>query len=261
MMMLQIMIYLLICSIIHVKKKYYRYKMDILTIETVNMSNYLIISNTGLDFNIVIMKHNEYINISKMYNIKKKYNSWKRLKNTINVIKNICEEENINIKDSSIRIYVNKLNKDISGVFIHPKIFTSFINWYSSIFANKFANVIEMSNISIMKNIDYCSCYEYNIIYKSIINNDKCFEYMNTNASFILDSYNQLYIESSKEICSVCMDYVLSKPKNYFGIITCNHIFCIECISIWFKNNNTCPVCRKKIYHITKSIVYLKFSK
>ncbi|APG58361.1 E3 ubiquitin-protein ligase p28-like protein [BeAn 58058 virus] len=116
-----------------------------------------------------------------------------------------------------------------------------------------------MANVSIMKNIEYCSCYEYNIIHRSIINNDKCFEYMNTSAQYILDSYNNLYIESSKETCSICMEYILSKTNNYFGIITCNHIFCIDCISIWFKNNNTCPVCREKFYHIIKSIVYLKF--
>ncbi|APG58360.1 putative KilA-N domain-containing protein L4 [BeAn 58058 virus] len=55
--------------------------MDMSSIKTVNMSNFLIISNNCLGFNIVIMKSNEYINITKVCkHIKKKYILWKKLK-------------------------------------------------------------------------------------------------------------------------------------------------------------------------------------
>ncbi len=48
--------------------------------------------------------------------------------------------------------------------------------------------------------------------------------------------------------CAIC----LSELSIQQGILTCNHTFCYACISKWFENQNTCPVCRSG--QITKNI-------
>lgn len=42
-------------------------------------------------------------------------------------------------------------------------------------------------------------------------------------------------------ICAVC-DSVFHNPV---ALLDCNHHFCGACISRWFKDSNSCPVCRK----------------
>ena len=42
------------------------------------------------------------------------------------------------------------------------------------------------------------------------------------------------------EECPIC----LQKKKN-FPKIRCNHKVCSLCLSKWFKDNSTCPVCRQ----------------
>jgi hypothetical protein len=43
--------------------------------------------------------------------------------------------------------------------------------------------------------------------------------------------------------CPICFE----KPVKKCRELNCNHIFCYECIDKWFKNNNTCPICKKNI--------------
>lgn len=41
--------------------------------------------------------------------------------------------------------------------------------------------------------------------------------------------------------CPICLDLI--DLENHY-ITECNHKYCRECIMNWFRNNNTCPVCR-----------------
>lgn len=52
---------------------------------------------------------------------------------------------------------------------------------------------------------------------------------------------NSIKIETKYE-CSICFD---EKEKGI--LLNCKHIFCEECIKIWIKKKNNCPICRKKI--------------
>ena len=43
--------------------------------------------------------------------------------------------------------------------------------------------------------------------------------------------------------CSICYDDI----DETFNIDSCNHIFCISCITKWGREKiNTCPCCRRK---------------
>jgi E3 ubiquitin-protein ligase RNFT1 len=48
-------------------------------------------------------------------------------------------------------------------------------------------------------------------------------------------------LESGDPNCSICSD-----EFNTPIILDCQHIFCNECISRWFLNEKTCPICRKE---------------
>ncbi|XP_051146870.1 E3 ubiquitin-protein ligase makorin-like isoform X2 [Andrographis paniculata] len=79
-------------------------------------------------------------------------------------------------------------------------------------------------------------------------------------------------LQRSQEIeCSVCLEYVLSKPtlgEKKFGILSeCDHPFCISCIRNWRSSslasgldvNSTlraCPICRKLSYFVVPSVIW-----
>lgn len=58
----------------------------------------------------------------------------------------------------------------------------------------------------------------------------------------ILNFYGKDLIPN--EECSICM--VKFKKNNIIKMLKCEHLFHIECIDTWLKNNNKCPVCREK---------------
>lgn len=58
-----------------------------------------------------------------------------------------------------------------------------------------------------------------------------------------------------KEICSICHEKLDSDTTK----TNCNHIYHKNCLDIWLKNNNSCPLCRNslstsKIKHKTQTI-------
>ncbi|KAF5738372.1 hypothetical protein HS088_TW13G01270 [Tripterygium wilfordii] len=79
-------------------------------------------------------------------------------------------------------------------------------------------------------------------------------------------------LKHSQEIeCSVCMEYVLSKPtvaERKFGLLSeCDHPFCISCIRNWRSSSpssgvdvnsalRTCPICRKLSYFVVPSVIW-----
>jgi hypothetical protein len=58
-----------------------------------------------------------------------------------------------------------------------------------------------------------------------------------------IDNNNDNISTSSSNACSIC----LSNLKDNIKTLECNHTFHIDCIDIWYNNNNTCPLCRKII--------------
>lgn len=48
-------------------------------------------------------------------------------------------------------------------------------------------------------------------------------------------------VDSPPDVCAICREKEYTDPR----MIQCGHIFCLECISDWFKEKHTCPSCRR----------------
>ena len=58
-------------------------------------------------------------------------------------------------------------------------------------------------------------------------------------------------------ICSICQEtqYAArisrngnSKAYDMYVIKSCSHMFCIGCLDLWLKEQNTCPMCRRVLF-------------
>merc|ERR1711871_628409 len=52
--------------------------------------------------------------------------------------------------------------------------------------------------------------------------------------------------EAKDTTCGICLDTY--KKENEIVQLPCLHFYHDECISSWFKVNNSCPVCRKEVW-------------
>ena len=79
------------------------------------------------------------------------------------------------------------------------------------------------------------------------INEEESDEISDTNLTKFLNNIEYLNLNETEYECSICLE---SKEKdNCFGKLSCNHIFHVTCILQWgYKNNTTCPICRKSIF-------------
>ncbi|KAK9711451.1 E3 ubiquitin-protein ligase makorin-1, variant 3 [Basidiobolus ranarum] len=64
--------------------------------------------------------------------------------------------------------------------------------------------------------------------------------------------------------CELCFEKVLSTPDSRFGILNCEHPFCLDCIREWRVNQSpdselmkSCPTCRKISHFIIPSSTWL----
>lgn len=53
---------------------------------------------------------------------------------------------------------------------------------------------------------------------------------------------NKSQMESIGSCCPICHD-TFSEPI----MLTCSHVFCEECITVWFDRERSCPMCRSKV--------------
>lgn len=65
--------------------------------------------------------------------------------------------------------------------------------------------------------------------------------------------------------CGICFETVLSKPDPRFGLLNCEHAFCIACIRTWrtkytmdAENLRSCPLCRTLTYFVVPSSVWVE---
>jgi len=69
---------------------------------------------------------------------------------------------------------------------------------------------------------------------------------------FSIDMENtKIYLENQNvfndfrlDSCSICLEDMISRNC---VLLTCRHIFCLDCIHIWLVNKNKCPLCRHAI--------------
>ncbi|RUS14828.1 hypothetical protein BC937DRAFT_93265, partial [Endogone sp. FLAS-F59071] len=68
-----------------------------------------------------------------------------------------------------------------------------------------------------------------------------------------------------KEVeCGICIEKVTGKKDPRFGLLNCEHAFCLQCIRQWRSTNTldnqvirSCPMCRTETYFITPSAVWI----
>ena len=58
------------------------------------------------------------------------------------------------------------------------------------------------------------------------------------------DSLND-ELKNNNTYCTICMEeFIRNRDKN-LRLLTCNHLYCSECISPWLLHyKHTCPICR-----------------
>ena len=69
--------------------------------------------------------------------------------------------------------------------------------------------------------------------------------------------------KSREAVCGICLETVLSKHRNNFGLLSCcNHIFCMSCLMEWRTEGSqecttrrVCPTCRKASDYVVPSSV------
>lgn len=74
-----------------------------------------------------------------------------------------------------------------------------------------------------------------------------------------------LETDNEKKItCGICYETVLSRPDPRFGLLNCEHAFCINCIRSWrakysmdATNLRSCPLCRTITYFVVPSSVWV----
>ncbi|AUI80716.1 N1R-like RINg finger host range protein [White-tailed deer poxvirus] len=227
------------------------------------------------DIDIIILIVNRYINITKLCNPMKKpfYSWWNSVKNR-QIIINTAIEECVKVDKLLYRIYKSKSTKTIYGVYIHYRLLEYILNWISNDYCIKILNTINNFNADILKskkdneNIKHIYNrlkYEENM-YCAILNkNDtkkKNYKKFKNTIPLILYDFEEDYELSKTKECNICMENIYDKEKiynRYFGIISsCNHVFCMGCITIWRKNKTTCPLCRKKFIFVIKSRFFRK---
>ncbi|KAJ9056618.1 putative E3 ubiquitin-protein ligase makorin-2 [Entomophthora muscae] len=72
-------------------------------------------------------------------------------------------------------------------------------------------------------------------------------------------------IENEDDIeCCICMEKVRSSKCGRFGLLSCEHPFCLDCIRHWRSNSGmdssvlrTCPICRCTSYYIIPSYSWI----
>ncbi|KAG2439538.1 hypothetical protein HXX76_004891 [Chlamydomonas incerta] len=77
-------------------------------------------------------------------------------------------------------------------------------------------------------------------------------------------------LRSADVECGICLEHVLHKPsvsERRFGLMECDHAFCLSCIRSWRERNTdvslatdtavrTCPICRTPTHFVTPSLVW-----
>jgi hypothetical protein len=47
-------------------------------------------------------------------------------------------------------------------------------------------------------------------------------------------------------MCVICREY-FKKETNVRKINSCGHLYCSECITVWFEDHKTCPICKQEV--------------
>lgn len=120
----------------------------------------------------------------------------------------------------------------------HEKIFTQYGMCFRN-FNDYYNLMMQIEN----KPLGTCA-----IIFKNVYDND-----FTKPGPYFLPLKQNYKIKFQKEViqnindkidCAICLEELTNNDK---VILECRHTFHVNCIKEWFKNNNTCPFCRKVV--------------
>ncbi|KAI8853372.1 hypothetical protein BC829DRAFT_352827, partial [Chytridium lagenaria] len=68
--------------------------------------------------------------------------------------------------------------------------------------------------------------------------------------------------DSSQMECTICFDTVYEKTDPRFGLMSCEHCVCLDCVRKWRANDQVetakaCPICRNITYFVFPSTIWL----
>jgi hypothetical protein len=108
---------------------------------------------------------------------------------------------------------------------------------------NDIANRYILRNLQmfdvVFTSLDRDTNITYNLDFDKIIKNKF------NKKSLVKKLLNNKEFENQCTICFCSTDDIKDLKKNYFLQLNCNHYYCKECITKWFKKNPQCPLCKK----------------
>ena len=213
----------------------------ILTYENMMRINKIPIPQQIINQDIQLIKQNENLNLNpripKRLNKKEKKNQY-NINNNIHILKNqiiqnLESDDLINLKEENDfrigNLHIDLLNDD-------------FIDEPSEIIKVDLSNNLFNDFICNVNNID-------NMTYEELLDLENKIGYVKKGISLRKKLGLKKEIYSSKKFnykeCVICKEIL--KEKEIIRVLNCFHIFHINCIDKWFKDNKTCPICKKEV--------------
>ena len=216
----------------------------ILTYENMMRINKIPIPQQIINHDIQFIKQNEnqIINskLPKRLNKKDKKNDF----NIINKINNnhIIKNKNIQNLESDDLINLKEENDFRIGNLHIDLLNDNFIDEPNEIIKVDLSNNLFNDFICNVNNID-------NMTYEELLDLENKIGYVKKGISLRKKLGLKKEKYSSKKFhykeCVICKEILKEKEK--IRVLNCFHIFHINCIDKWFKDNKTCPICKKEV--------------
>ena len=213
----------------------------ILTYENMMRINKIPIPQQIINQDIQLIKQNENLNLNpripKRLNKKEKKNQY-NINNNIHILKNqiiqnLESDDLINLKEEN-DFRIGNLHIDLLN--------DNFIDEPSEIIKVDLSNNLFNDFICNVNNID-------NMTYEELLDLENKIGYVKKGISLRKKLGLKKEKYSSKKFhykeCVICKEIL--KEKEIIRVLNCFHIFHINCIDKWFKDNKTCPICKKEV--------------
>ena len=216
----------------------------ILTYENMMRINKIPIPQQIINHDIQFIKTND----NKILNSKlpKRLNK-KEKKNQFNIINNInnhhiLKNQKIQNLESDDLINLKEENDFRIGNLYIDSLNDNFIDEPNDVIEVDLSNNLFNEFIFDVNNID-------NLTYEQLLDLENKIGYVKRGISLRKKLGLKTEKYSSKKFnykeCVICKEIL--KEKEIIRVLNCSHIFHINCIDKWFKDNKTCPICKKEV--------------